>query len=216
MDRKSRRLATIYHLKPLFPKPRPSNRKLITVDCCQSCNHSASKDDEYFRSLLVREKRIDEHPQARKVNQSFIRSLDRKKAPGFRKSILDNVFSVEMSTLGGIYIGREWGYYVENDRLDRVLARITKGLFWKDCGMRLPDDYGIICWDAYRLAELDRDAQVEFYNNFAPMIGPPKMKIGDNTFCYWYRLDDDGVFKTAWVLGFYSRIFFYCITWPKE
>ena len=129
VDRKSRRLATIYHLKPYFLNHDPSNRKLITVDCCQSCNHSASKDDEYFRSLLVREKRIDEHPQARKVNQSFIRSLDRKKAPGFRKSILDNVFSVEMSTLGGIYIGREWGYYVENDRLDRVTCKDHQGAF---------------------------------------------------------------------------------------
>ena len=204
------------HVPPrnLFPEPRPSD--LITVPCCRNCNNSASKDDEYFRSLLVREKRVDEHSQVHKVKQSFIRSLDQSKAPGFSRSILNNVIPVETYTPAGIYTGLEWGYYVENDRLDRVLERIVKGLYWKECRMRLPDEYRVMCWDEYRIAELDRDNQVVIYNSFIPMIGPPQKVIGNRTFIYWFRNDELDKCKTAWVLGFYSRVFFFCITRPKE
>jgi len=41
------------HIPPqsLFRKPRPAD--LIAVPSCRQCNISASKDDEYFKTVIV-------------------------------------------------------------------------------------------------------------------------------------------------------------------
>ncbi|MXY32976.1 MAG: HNH endonuclease [Boseongicola sp. SB0664_bin_43] len=111
--------------KSLFPKPRPSN--LITVPCCRKCNHSASKDDEYFRSMLAMRNDAGEHSEAQKVLPAVFRSLRRTEGSGFTKKLLQNVTPVDVRTPAGLYVGRAGGYKVENESLERVVARIDRG-----------------------------------------------------------------------------------------
>ena len=63
---------TTNHIPPacLFPSPRPSD--LITVPCCLDCNGGASKDDEYFRMMMVM-RRDATHPA---VPSSCLRSSE--------------------------------------------------------------------------------------------------------------------------------------------
>ncbi len=71
---------TVDHIPPkgMFPEPRPSN--MLTVPCCMKCNQCFSKDDEYFRTVLVNNASVVSDPNAQAVNEKFLRSLHRKGA----------------------------------------------------------------------------------------------------------------------------------------
>ena len=190
---------------------------LITVDSCQTCNSGASKDDEYFRDLLIRERRTENHPEARKVRQKFFRALHREEARGYTKSIVDNVVPLDVFTQAGIYVGSAGGYEVDHERLDRVAERIVKGLYSHTYGIRLSESYQVECIDDNYLANSDRDEQDKILRPFMPMDGqPPTRAIGKGVFAYWNLRADDNEFVTAWILRFYDSVFLFCETVPKD
>ena len=211
----SRKRLTDDHIPPkgLFPKPRPSN--LITVPCCRKCNESASKDDEYFRAMLSWENRAGEHPDASKVSRSVLRSLQRPQAGGFTKHLLDNIFDLDLYSTGGIYIGRRAGYWVDYKRIDRVAARIVKGLFYDTFGVRLPENWKAKCWNEAGLAHTDFTKVEWFTDIFRPMIErPPDNVLGDQVFEYWFQRAMDNDYATVWALRFYKSVSFLGITSP--
>ena len=53
----------------------------------------------------------------------------RPQAAGFRSAFLASVQSVEVKTPSGLYVGDSLAYDVSFRRLNRVAARITRGLF---------------------------------------------------------------------------------------
>ena len=202
--------------KSLFPKPRPSN--LITVPCCRKCNNSASKDDEYFRSMLAMRNDAGEHSEAQRVLPAVSRSLRRRKGSGFTKKLLQNVTLVDVRTPAGLYVGRAVGYKVENERLERVVARIVRGVYWYHYGFRLKENYEVNCYEQSRLlASCDQEVLQEFAENFRPMFGkPPDNEIGNHVFEYWARSDVNDKYTTAWFLRFYGSVCYYCTTWPRS
>ena len=80
------------HIPPknLFGQPRPSN--LITVPCCDTCNISFSKDDEYFRfSISIRD---DIFEDVQNIYSKVMRSLHKPNKVGFRNNFLRTVKSI--------------------------------------------------------------------------------------------------------------------------
>ena len=110
--------------KSLFNKPRPH---LITVSACRGCNAGFSRDDDYFWLTLASRAEARNH-DATEASARAIKNLSRQEAEGFR-SILATVESVEVRTPAGLYVGDSLAYNVSFTRLNRVAARITKGLF---------------------------------------------------------------------------------------
>ena len=131
------------HIPPknLFAKPRP---KLITVPCCDPCNATASKDDEYFRQVLVMRADIGDHPEVKKVLPALYRSWQKPTKKRFSRALLDSLTRVNVRSAGGIHLGKVPGYIVDLTRISRVLGRVAKGLFWKDSGRSLRDDYDVL------------------------------------------------------------------------
>ena len=72
---------------------KPSN--LITVPSCPDCNGGSSADDEYFR-LIASEVYTAAHPDAKKANEAIVRSMQRPQAKGFRESLRQSIFPVEV------------------------------------------------------------------------------------------------------------------------
>ena len=213
----SKKQTTDDHVPPknLFPKPRPSN--LITVPCCRRCNNMASKDDEYFRSMLAMRIDAGEHPEVQKVLPIVFRSLRRPQASGFTRKLIQNVTPIDVQTPAGIIVGRVGGYAVENERLERVVARTVRGIYWHSYGVRLPGNYEANCYEqSHLLDSCDQDVLQEFAENFTPMFGkPPDAVIGNRVFEYWHRCDVNDKYKSAWILRFYGSVCYYCITWPR-
>ena len=201
----SQRELTRDHVPPknLFAKPLPPG--LVTVPCCRKCNTSASKDDEYFRFIILREDAGD-HPEARKVFPIIVKSLQRSQAMGFTNLLRRNIFDIDVYLPDGSYIERRGGYRVNVPRLNRVASRIVKGLFWKEFGARLPDNYKPKSWKDSDLAFTKKEL----------MAQEPHKIIGNNVFEYWVQTVPGDKYTTAWVLRFYEAVSFSCITAPTD
>src|ERR1017187_4987963 len=108
---------------------KPSN--LITVPSCPDCNGGSSADDEYFR-LIASEVDTAAHPDAKKANEAIVRSMQRPQAKGFRESLRQSIYPVEVVVGGTTEIRPFVGLDVK--RLDRTAAKIVKGLFFHTKG----------------------------------------------------------------------------------
>jgi len=118
------------HVVPrsLFLKPLPSN--MITEPAHRHCNQSYAKDEEYFRFALTSEERTYEQQVAGQVwDQKVFPGLQH--SPKFANRILSQLHDVELHSPGGLYIGRATAVYGEQDRIQRVINKIARGLLYR-------------------------------------------------------------------------------------
>jgi hypothetical protein len=200
--------------KNLFSKPRPSS--LVTVPSCLGCNEGASQDDEYFRLVVTLRHDID-HPDAAVARDSAMRSLGRPQASGLRTAFLSAIREIDLRSPGGLYIGRTGMYDIDVGRLDRVARRITLGLFYKETGRPLPDNYAV---KAYLLSAVDPSA-TDALARLSHVIdalksGRSPAFVGRRVMSYWWRLTQEDHNVSAWLLVFYERVSWITITAPRR
>ena len=206
-----KRKLTKDHIPPkcLFAKPLPQD--LITVPCCLKCNKGASKDDEYFRSTLVFRRDAGEHAEAKRVVDSAVRSLQRPEARGFANSLLGNVSEFFFKNEHGV-IEPGASYHVDLERLDRVASRVVKGLFWKDYGKRLPDEYMVSSYNDSGIQHMDENQS----GIVRSVLEARPKTVGNNVFRYWQRATPEDNYTTLWILLFYKNVYFLCFTLPNS
>lgn len=129
------------HVPPRNLFGSTSEVQLVTIPCCTKCNGQASKDDEYFRRSLILRHDIPDNPITRELLEAVYRSWRNPRQRGFTRSFLRGVEEKEVYTEGGIYLGQVGTYNIEHHRLDRVVCRIIRGLFYHHSGYPVPRDY---------------------------------------------------------------------------
>ena len=99
-------LLTDDHVPPqaLCSKPRPID--LVVVPACVSCNGGASKDDEYFKTVMILKDRAGSHPEAVSVRPSVFRGLAMSKKVTFARRLMAGVRQIDVKTPAGLYAGR--------------------------------------------------------------------------------------------------------------
>lgn len=207
----SRRKTTRDHIPPksLFAKPLPNN--LITVPCCRKCNNSVSKDDEYFRSTIVLRRDAAEHPEAKKVAERVWRSLQRPEAKGLNRLILNDVREFYRLNERGVYEPAA-SFYVRFQRVERVAARIVRGLFWHEYRKRLSNEYIVSAFIDSGIGHMD-DNQLGIFKS---VLEVRSNLVGKTVFRYWHRAVPEEESMTAWILLFYESVWFFCFTVPKS
>jgi hypothetical protein len=198
-----REATTEDHIPPrcLFGSPLPST--LIKVPSCFPCNNGASKDDEYFRTILSFRHDID-HPDAEAARQAAIRSLTRPEAPGLRAAFLESMREVEVRTQAGLVLGRAGAYDVDVPRVDRVVRRVVMGLLYGETGTSLPPGYAT---KAYLLSHIDAAAD----DVLALIVGTVLQKaplrfIGPSTVSYRVLPTSDDANAAACLVTFYELV----------
>jgi len=181
------------HVPPqgMFPKPRPHN--LIKVPACGPCNNGRSLDDEYFR--LVVAALSDDSPQSMVLLHQRILPRAREH-PALIVRFLNGRRMVPAKNPGRIPIGRRPEVKIELPRIQAVIDKIVRGLFFKHTGRRLGED---------SLVEdfLFKPAFTELGQ--AKIINLPLFLVGDGTvFSYRYELPDSTGCESAWFLMFYN------------
>lgn len=212
------RADTVDHVPPrnIFDDKEPPPN-LITVPACFVCNNGAAKDDEYFRDAIVMREDAGEHPVAAALWDNKVhRAIKRAKDKGFATPILKDVKLRSRLTSGGIYV-TEPVYGVETARIERVLNRIVKGLFYHELRRRLPSDYtvGAIMVGADSFHK-DKDGTLtdEIKDLYEQMNSTPWKPTGglDSTFGYKFNISSDDE-NTAFVfMVFYGQLVFLGIT----
>ncbi len=194
--------------KSLFGGPRP---QLITVPCCRSCNQSFAKDDEYFRQELANRLDLKANPEVRKILRAVYRSWERPEGQGLRRAFAETLMPVDVIRPSGLWVGRATGFVVRLRRLERVAARITKGLFYHEFGERLPDTCAALAVCESGLPELGADD----LRIIRTLTATAPKTIGERVFSYWSHRAPDHPATSVWVLVFFEKVLFLCWTLPR-
>jgi hypothetical protein len=206
------------HVPPecLYPSPPPPN--LITVPACRTCNESFMKDDEWLRLVLTIRENIKTNPDRNAVLPSVQASVMNPSAPGFRKAFKRDLQLVPRFSPSGLYMGLHAAYVADGARLDGMAKRMTKGLFYKVKGHRLPGTYGVNALNLSRLNDASL-AGTEFkqvaLDSVALLKQEQTVTKGD-TFSYRWLQSPNGPERTIWLLSFYGRDEYFCTTAPLE
>jgi hypothetical protein len=195
------------HIPPrcLFKKPRPN---LITVPSCEECNHSASQDDEYLRLILSLRHDAHEHSDVHEVWPTVRKSLKRSEAMGFRRSLIKTIRIAELRTNAGLHIGKAAVYDADLSRLNRVVERIMKGLFFYHRGKRLPDDLraNVYALDGFTQSDVE---VAECFVRFYQFVHEAELHvIGENVFSYRMRFLSDVPDAGIFFCTFYNAMSF--------
>ena len=199
------------HIPPrnLFATPPPN---MLTVPSCEACNGGSSGDDEYFRMALTFRHDSGDHPQARKLAPSVVASLGRPQARGFLEALKRSRISIDVSSPGGIYLGRAPGFVADLSRLSRVAARLITGLFYHECKARLPDTHAAIAWQESGLQDVDPAILDQMRGWCARLQLQPATTIGQEVFSYWFERSPEDSFTSFWLMIFYNAVGFIGLT----
>lgn len=202
---------TVDHIPPkaLFPEPRPSN--MVTVPCCKKCNESFSKDDEYFRNVLVSHAFVSSDPNVQAVNEKLLRSMIRPEGAAMARAIRESLHVVDVTSRGGIYLGRSPAMAVTADRINCVTDRIARGLFYITHNYPVPMRYEVTCvFKDHAFSKPD-----EFIALWREFWEQP-VTIGKNVFSYSYALCVDDPNGMLFIYWFYGNLWFYGYVSPKS
>jgi hypothetical protein len=202
---------TVDHVPPkcMFGEKKPSN--LITVPACEPCNVGASKDDQYMQRLAL-VAGADAHTVGKQVNEAFLRAIERPQQKGMRAAFFQSLRPVNLATEGGLFAGRGFEFILDLDRLEGVLRRVVRGLFWKHFGRRLADGYETL----FLPVMTDPRLPVAFRNNQQRIFDFDTVDIGGGAFVYRYCVAPGDENATIWRFDFFKAIGFMGYTAKAE
>lgn len=202
------------HIPPECLFAEDDRWNLIKVPSCVKCNREASKDDEYFRLLTLREDVYD-HPDVQAVLPVLMRSLRKPEAIRFRLNINRDLTRLQPRTSAGLVLPARGALKLNIARLFRTMERVTKGLFFDLRGWRLPDGYAVNVFAPFTMTNLTEDALKWFADNVLEPLGKKTgIMVGRGVFLYKVIFTDTDPNCSIWLYLFYGRIVFFALTGP--
>lgn len=191
---------------------------LLRIPACAECNSQYSKNDEYFKRILLMSARIEnDTPGIIELREQLFRSFANPKQSKFNISFAKSISIKRIFTPSGLYLGREPVYFAEYDRMNKILDKIIRGLYYYSTKKILTNDYSI---KSFGEEYLIHSSSAVRDNVRKTIIEPLKYstihEIGRNTFKYKYKLTESDKKEGAWILNFYSKINYLCIVLHKN
>ncbi len=188
--------------KGIFPDPKPSD--LVTVPACKSCNSKTKLDDEYFRWLVATGSGEDE--QAHKlIKERIVPKFQLR--PALLHKIMKGATRVDVHSEGGIYLGKQPAFHFDRVRIQTVIDKTVRGLYFRALGTMLPKDAVVA---NFILNPIFED---EMKNVICSL---PLNDIGNGIFSYRYWADDTRPEESFWLLMFFDKTLFFTKTEPNH
>lgn len=184
--------------KSLFPKPRPND--LVTVKCCKDCNKKFKQDEDIFVAWI----NFGPGGATKKGQSLWDQKLYRtyKKDYGVRKIIANSFKCINLIAPSGIYLGKRLAISIDSKRLNNVLKKIIRGLFWLEYKERLPQNIRI---DIFGIPKNDERITEVIYAT------EPATTCWEKIFEYRHRRLDTSTFESLWIMSFYRKNYFVAI-----
>lgn len=201
--------------KSLFLQPRPND--LITVPSCKICNEQSSKDDTYFRDVLVLRQDMATHPMVQPLIKTVLRSFKRSESTKYFWSIYSKFAQHDACTRYGIYVGSQPTLEVDLSRVLQVVKRIVRGLHYHENQTPLNPDYEVEVFTVeYFVYDLnDEQRQLFLKELIIPMLPLPYKAVGNGVFKYKMGRSNNKEFS-VWVFLFFDRVPFVSVSLPKS
>lgn len=199
------------HVPPkcLFNKPKPNT--LVTVPCCNDCNKDAQKDDEYFRNAIVMREDVFQNLEAKIAYQKVIASFINPEQLLFKNYFYKSIERKVVYSNLGLNLGTKYLFNADLKRINNVIRRITKGLFYHHKKTRLSNNNMIFAFNQTELKNIynnkDNDEIISFFEKFKKYPFSQEIDIGKNIFKYRYLLFNDSNSVSAWLFMFYNTFF---------
>jgi hypothetical protein len=170
------------------------------------------KDDEYFCQQILFDARIGHRDDVASIQPRLHRAL--AGSPGKRRQFEASLLPVELTTLSGLYVRTDTAYRTLNARLDRVVSRTVRGLYFCETHCRLPIQYEAGAWS---LDGFPRSFIPTIGKALAPLWRESEQVIGERVFTYRFQQARDAPpHTTVWYLTFYEKIAYVGITLPPD
>lgn len=186
------------HIPPkniFLKKYRNLDSGLITVPSHSLCNKSYELDDEYFRyCLCIAAYWTNE--KARELWKTKMKNqLHRSESAGYLKYLRELLKDGNFIDQNGIPHKNATVALLDSKRIERVIYRIVRGLFYKNFSYRLPDFHKLeLNWLPPKGAkEIIGDLNIQ--NKFSSVAG------GIFRHCYYFKSNNEKD-------GFYFLVFF--------
>jgi hypothetical protein len=166
--------------------------------------------------MIVMKEELEGLDSAKKVLESVHRSFEREEMKAFNMKLAKSVMDVEVRTASGLYVGVKPAYQVDLKRLDMVVSRTTRGLYWFFFGDRLRDNHvcSTYCLDGFRNAD---DATISQLKNWIQVAKSGDSKTyGDPVYKVWVARSIESQQVTIWFHLLYDRVGFISLTHPIE
>lgn len=206
-----RRKLTKDHIPPrsLFPKGTP----LIKVQSCEECNQGSSKDDEFLRLLLTMPLGAHKIPQISPLVAPLLRSFGKREARGYVGGFLGSIEQIDVTTPGGVFLGRVPTFRVDPARITRILRKIVRGLFYKEFKTPLPSSHGVAVVPFHPMKTgLSRGQFAKMGALIGPLLNSETRDIGNGMFVYRFGRGTEWKYKTAWGLLLGNSLAAYAMT----
>ena len=189
------------HIPPKCLFRERKGLQLITVPACDRCNNSYKKDDEYFRIYVSAG--ISKNQQGDKLWHEKVMGSTFRRSHKLRKDIVSHISNISVNVKkpnGTILKGKILNF--DASRINRVLVRIVKGLYWHHYSKCLPPNI---------LFEVSQDPPIS--DEIKSILLRTKFcAIGNEEFKYRYRRRDDDNFTSIWGLSFFMGAHFLVFT----
>ena len=186
----------------IFPDPKPTD--LITIPACSVCNSASKLDDEYFRWLVATGSYGSEDALAL-IKKRIILKFRRR--PALLRQIMKGATRVDVHSEGGIYLGRQPAFLFDRSRIQVVIDKTVRGLYYHERGIALPTNAIV---GSFVLNPI-------FHDKFKEVIcSLPLRDVGDGVFSYRYWVSNETPEESFWLLMFFDKTLFLTRTEPNR
>jgi hypothetical protein len=199
------------HVPPkniFLKKYRNIGDDLITIPAHQNCNKRFEKDDEYFRFCLSIPSYWDSEKAREMWDVKMKDQLHRPESQGFRSYLLKNIKPIDLYTEAGIYLGKGDVAMLDAKRMEAVLERTARGIFYKTTRNILPIDWPI---EIQMLHPVDGRKQMVRFS-----IESKLSSIGNGIFkFFWQPTKEDQRIGLFWLI-FFDSVYFWVFSGLPE
>lgn len=204
-----KRTITDDHIPPknIFSRPRPDN--LITVPSCHICNNDSSLDDEYFWITMSVRQDVYNHPDISQNKDVINRAINHPNKYKFRQSLENSIEVCNAFSNSGLYLGKKHYLNVHLERLNRVVERIIKGLYFHHTHSILSNECITIAYITDCFISFEGTEIWEKIKDLFEILQYEQTNIiGNNIFEYKFKIVSDDNKNSLWILKFYNKVYF--------
>jgi hypothetical protein len=119
-------------------------------------------------------------------------------------------------TPGGTYLREAGALSVDGSRIENVISRVIRGLYYHHLGQRLPTGHIVWTWSDWFGNLGDQEFLTAFQGVLDALKSEAPKTVGGRVFCYCFRILDDPPDVSVWWLSFYDHRQFLGLTLPRS
>jgi hypothetical protein len=182
----------------------------IKVPACYDCNNKRySRDEEYFLVAILAEATATSNTANRVLDRlAADHQSGRRRRIGLAVSLLEKVRPVEVHSPVGLYVGTGSALELDTARVNSVLEKIVRGLFFHRFQRPLRPDARVV-------VEIKPEPDRLRSPLAAAALAEPPSFLGDVFMHRVYSLPENPD-CTSWALGFYDAVLAIAATGPPK